>query len=78
MYVKCWEKMGRGGKADALFHWQPTHQQRKSRALLGAHSILHHAIRVKQMLAQFDRYQFTKRRADQSRVVAVPEVLPGQ
>ena len=57
MYVKRWEEMGRGRKADAQFDWQPTHQQRKSRALLGAHSILYYAIRVEQMLAQFDRYQ---------------------
>jgi hypothetical protein len=78
MYVKRWEEMGRGRKADAQFDWQPTHQQRKSRTLLGAHSILYYAIRVEQMLAQFDRYQFTKRGADQSRVAAVPEVLPGQ
>jgi hypothetical protein len=66
MYVKRWEEMGRGRKADAKFDWQPTHQQRKSRALLGAHAILHHAISVEQMLAQLDRYQFTKRRTDQS------------
>ena len=48
MYVKRWEEMGRGRKADAKFDWQPTHQQRKSRALLGAHAILHHAISVEQ------------------------------